>query len=947
MRDRGEIGRGLASLLGLIAVLVGVPAALIALGGGPASVVSSGRGILSGLRGPLTDSALLQAASLLCWLLWALFALAVVTELVRHVPRFRGHDVEVGPSFRVPGLQGLARTLVLTSMLLVSPRDMAGSSPGTPLPPLPEPILVVAHGARETRPATQAEHGSVRYVVQRYDSPWRIAERHLGDGTRWREIRDEHGRSLVQVHQPGARTIFAGQVLLLPVDAQVLVSPAASSHPPSLEALPARSAPAASSPAKSRPPAVEPSPPPRPVAATPAPPADPVVATPGPAGPAADTAVPSPPPPAAPAVAPPAPTQVPAPPPHHRADSDSSPPVIFAVNSDHHGRQSLPATLAEAGLLSAAVLVVVARLRRRQSRHRPPGRRIRLPGRHLATVEQALRQGERPDLLAAVDHTLAALAADISRAGLATPDVLGVVACPGFVEVLIDRPALPPAGWTLSSEGFRWRTEAELPRAESDPGASAPLPALVPLGRAAGGDAEVLINLEVARVLGVAGDPLRAAGVVRAIATSLAGVPWGQASNVMVVGFGEELAALEHIRAVSSIDEVAAELVATAEVMGRAHPGQRRGLAPTIVLCVRPPSLEELRTLADVTGPGSTIVAVIPLGRAPARWVIDADADPMPVDPIRLALQPTILSAADLEDIGGLLEVARDKGGGTLAEEPYDAIELSIDGGEASLPTQPTAVFIRVLGTVEVEGADEFRRAKSRELVVYLSMHPSGVGEAELDEAMWPSDRGRVVAAATRDSTVSVARTALGGPTRLLPAQGQGREKRYQLGPDVASDWAMFCALNRQARASGQVDPLRQALELVRGRPFEGAVSGRSYGWIHTEGHGRHIEAEVADAADLAAGMYLEEGRPLDARWSARQGLTADPLAERLWVRLMQAADALGESLEIERIMDEMDVILELGGDFSGLHPNTLKAYDRLSRRRHGGHERTPRMHPN
>ena len=61
----------------------------------------------------------------------------------------------------------------------------------------------------------------------------------------------------------------------------------------------------------------------------------------------------------------------------------------------------------------------------------------------------------------------------------------------------------------------------------------------------------------------------------------------------------------------------------------------------------------------------------------------------------------------------------------------------------------------------------------------------------------------------------------------------------------------------------------------------------------------------------------------------------------------MQAADALGESLEIERIMDEMDVILELGGDFSGLHPNTLKAYDRLSRRRHGGHERTPRMHPN
>jgi hypothetical protein len=365
------------------------------------------------------------------------------------------------------------------------------------------------------------------------------------------------------------------------------------------------------------------------------------------------------------------------------------------------------------------------------------------------------------------------------------------------------------------------------------------------------------------------------------------------------------------------------------------------------VLCARRPSPEERRTLADVTGSGSTIVAVIPLAEAPARWVIDADANPMPVDPIRLAVQPTILSSADLEDIGRLLDVADDDGGATLADEPYDAIELSGEGGEESLSALPTAVFIRVLGTVEVDGASEFRRAKSRELVVYLAMHPSGVGEAELDEAMWPSERGRVVAAATRDSTVSVARTAVGGPTRLLPAQGQGREKRYQLGPAVASDWAMFCVLNRQARASGQVNPLRQALELVRGRPFEGAVSGRSYGWIHTEGHGRHIEAEVADAADLAAGLYLKEGRPLDARWSARQGLTADALAERLWVRLMEAADALGESLEIERIMDEMDVVLELSGDFSGLHPNTLMAYDRLSRRRHRGHEPARRLHPN
>lgn len=234
---------------------------------------------------------------------------------------------------------------------------------------------------------------------------------------------------------------------------------------------------------------------------------------------------------------------------------------------------------------------------------------------------------------------------------------------------------------------------------------------------------------------------------------------------------------------------------------------------------------------------------------------------------------------------------------------------------------------------MEVNGASEFKRAKARELLVYLAMHPNGVGESELDEALWGSNGSRIVAPSTRDSTVSVARTAVGGAARLLPAQGQGREKRYQLGPDVQSDWSQFCALHRFGRDNRCPAALHEALALVRGRPFEGVVSGRTYGWIHTEGHCRHIEAEVADAADFAASLSLNAGDPLAARWAARRGLLAEPYTERLWVRLMEAADALGESQEIERIMDEMDVVLELEGDFTGLHPNTLAVYDRLSRR--------------
>lgn len=67
----------------------------------------------------------------------------------------------------------------------------------------------------------------------------------------------------------------------------------------------------------------------------------------------------------------------------------------------------------------------------------------------------------------------------------------------------------------------------------------------------------------------------------------------------------------------------------------------------------------------------------------------------------------------------------------------------------------------------------------------------------------------------------------------------------------------------------------------------------------------------VAGAMAMAAKLFLEAGQPLEARWAARQGLAAGPLCERLWIRLMDAADDVGESQEIERLMDELDTALE------------------------------------
>ena len=691
-----------------------------------------------------------------------------------------------------------------------------------------------------------------------------------------------------------------------------------------------------------------------------------------------------------------------------RSVSDEPPRPAVQRGPGRHAGRPLSTTLVEAGLLSAAALATLDALRRRQARHRPAGRRIRLPGPELAATERALRVGEQRHRMEVIERATQKLVADLQRAAMPAPTVVAVVAGASSLEVLIDRPLRPPPPWTSSGQGFRWRIGTNQLSA-GQPTGSAPLPALVPIGQAGDDGADILLNLEAAGVLCVTGDAERAAGVVRALATSVSGLSWAHAVNLVLVGFGRDLQAVDRVRSIATLGEVLGELRSTADLMGtliggtdpfltRVRQQAGDGWAPTLVCCPELLDPTERSQLVQLARPGTGLVAVLAGPAEPTSWSMDVDSVPMTVQPLRLSVDPTLLDAVDLDNIGELYRLALDESGAARDEPPYDELASSADrpaaspadrraGGRPSSaeggwpdgpdrpdrpdrpdgpdrpdrPDRPDAastaiahsnddarlgepvvstpappqppVLVRVLGTVEIDRARLFKRAKSRELAVYLAVHPNGVGEAELDEAMWPSDGGRVVSASTRDSTVSVARTALGGPTCLLPAQGHGREKRYQLSDAVSTDWAAFCELHRSGRAGRDAAALCAALELVRGRPFEGVIAARTYGWVHTEGHARHIEAEVADAADLAATLLLGAGRAVEARWAARRGLLADPYIERLWVRLMEAADRLGDSQEIERIMDEMDAVLELDGDFSGLHPKTLAAYERLSRR--------------
>ena len=234
-------------------------------------------------------------------------------------------------------------------------------------------------------------------------------------------------------------------------------------------------------------------------------------------------------------------------------------------------------------------------------------------------------------------------------------------------------------------------------------------------------------------------------------------------------------------------------------------------------------------------------------------------------------------------------------------------------------------VEIAVLGPVEIRGAArEFTRAWSRELVVYLALHPDGASNDVWATALWPE---RVMAPSSLHSTASVARRSLGkardGSDHLPRSHG-----RLALGPSVGTDWDRFVALAERD------DPRAwtEALGLVRGRPFDGM---RSTDWTVLDGTAPTIESTVVDLSGRLAGACLRSGDPRGAEWAARRGLVVSPYDERLYRMLLRAADAAGNPGGVESVMAELvRVVADEIEPLESVHPSTLELYRSLSRRR-------------
>ncbi|WP_333733757.1 BTAD domain-containing putative transcriptional regulator [Streptomyces sp. IBSBF 3010] len=248
---------------------------------------------------------------------------------------------------------------------------------------------------------------------------------------------------------------------------------------------------------------------------------------------------------------------------------------------------------------------------------------------------------------------------------------------------------------------------------------------------------------------------------------------------------------------------------------------------------------------------------------------------------------------------------------GIPAKASADDAHIDADGDSGPL--------VCVLGPVELRGARgsvaSNRRTLALELTAWLAFHP-GANSHQLDEVIAPSGR---VTRATRNSRIGDVRKWLGtnpaapADTFYLPHMNQQPDKLYRL-DGVRCDWAEFERLVHESHRTDGADAqqlLREALTLVRGRPFAG-IPARRYTWA--EPLCQDMVSAIVDAADDLAARCLKMGDARGALWAVARGLDAAREMECLWRHRFRALAMLGQFDDLASEVRELDaLVLDLG----------------------------------
>ncbi|MFG1941948.1 BTAD domain-containing putative transcriptional regulator [Nonomuraea sp. NPDC048826] len=859
-RRPGDVLAGIGALVLLLALVGGVPYALLTFVGPPVGPELLDLDLLTTRVGPSTITALLI---LFVWLAWLQLFACVLVEVYAGVRR-------VGMPARVPlsgGTQLLANKLVTAALVLFT--ASAAVAPIARLagpPPTIPPVTAVAFTAPVVEQQVVDNHRTKKvYVVQpphgrHHESLWEIAEKCLGDGRRYPEIfrLNQHKEQPDGTRLRMADLIRPGWVLDMPDDARnTHLVPAGQARAQTLQEHPGL-------PKKDR--AAE----------------ERVHGVERKADGGADnqrgsddqrddrrktergsgdrTAT------------------------DQRADQPTD-----QLADQQAGGSALLDFLSGASLAAAGLLALLAVRRREQLWRRLTGHRVARPQGDAADAEVALRLGADKPGARVLDLGLRLLGAELGAQGRTPPTVYAAHLSARSLDLWIHPPdEHPPAPWIADDGGQVWRLPAHEGRLLEDPRGGAPYPGLVSIGTDRSG--RVLVDLEAAQgLINIRGPQTTAA--LAALAVELATNRWSDRMRITLVGFGEELTAIapDRVRAVGGLAEVLPELEAGAAPRREVLTGRitgRPGVAHYLLSAVAP-SHDEARRLALLARNDSAGYVVA--GDVPhATWTWEITEDGLAKLPeLGFEVKAQLLPRRHYRALVDLFRTAD-----RLDGEP-------IPGPEPLADLRPPAVEIRILGPVEVAGApplEEGRLALAAELLVYLATHPGGVHPVVLGGVLWP----RGVQPMVRDATIARVAAWLGHDHLRADASG-----RLSLGPGVRTDWALFRELVRRShrdRLAGAV-LLEKALGLVRGPLLAGRPPGR-YAWLAADALEYDVVAEVADAAHRLCEIRLTEGEPDAAIAAVRAALLLATDDESLWRDLLRAAHATGDLARLRAVIE-------------------------------------------
>lgn len=912
----GQVVAGVASAAVLLAVLVGLPVLLTAIA--PLAVphgTTGWRDVLDVLGRRDDGGLLMLALTVLAWGAWLVMATSVLVEVVSVARRRPTPQI---PLLKVP--QQGAAALVAAVVLTLAP---AGTAPGSSHVPAPPDLAKAPNAVSRTtsgtysatadrigtptvRDESAASRTGTKLVavrtteptvrVKRHDTLWALAERHLGSGPRYREIvalnlgrPQADGRSLTDAHW-----IYPGWVLRLPADAVGVGTTARATAP-----RPA-----------TRPPVVD--------AAAAAADRGPVDRPGSGAGEGLDLADRA-------ALAAAVTTRA------------AGPPAAQARTAADESSVVAPVLALGLGALTVGtVLAEVTRQRRRRQGIRAVGERLPQPVQRTERAERLLRAVTDDGRSARIRSGLQHLAESCRTSGRVLPEVTWVRVSATTLELVLaaDDPDVVPPFALTSPRIWSWSGDVDHgPECEDLPD---PYPALVTVGL--DGDELVLVNLEAAGTLRVAGEPSRSTPVMAAMTADLMGRNRSGSVTVSVAGSDVPIPPVA-ARTAASTESAAAQL--------DAHQGAVRDvLAQCGVADIRQarsagvadetwvPEIVLGTDVAASAAPWSGAAVVRGGDAATAgEWTLHpGEGAQWQLDPPGIAVVPQRLEPEDQQTVAMLVGAAppvrvpaTDSSSPTLSAQ-VARVRAALERVPARGPGEPGAPRVLLLGPVELTGVDDAvapgRSRRATELVAYLVLHP-GAGRYELDEVLWP---GRRVGRNTRNPFVSRTRQWLGrtpAGDAYLPLVAESGE--YRLREEISCDWNDFVAMALRGTQGEEVDvaELQDALALVRGRPFQG-IDPATYCWADPDV--QEMVSAVVDVAHLLAAAAYVDGDLRTSAAAATRGLAVEPVSELLHRDALLAAKGLGADA-VDRAVSRLSASLD---EEDELMPETLTLLDDL-----------------